>query len=102
MDGDHPAELYAGTYTGLCYSCQNADMIKLEDLPGGFERWSFPPQCPGWRRDREEFIGKRGCPECGGMGRNIVSRHDREGGNYSRSCDCIRGYRENKGSECTS
>lgn len=23
-DGGHPAELYAGTYTGLCYGCQNS------------------------------------------------------------------------------
>lgn len=87
-DGDHPAELYAGTYTGLCYQCERSGerLLAVARLDGA-ETWEFPPHCPSWRRARERFIGFTGCAECGGKGRLWVGRADAQGGSYSKQCE---------------
>jgi hypothetical protein len=69
MDGGHPAELYAGTYNGLCYGCTGtgpyvAAVAQLD----GCRRVSWPPHSPSWRRDREDHYGYEGCETCGGLG----------------------------------
>ena len=89
-EGDgRPAESYAGTYTGLCYSCTQAGAYAVVTEPSGAVRWSHPPHCPSWRRDREQFLGYEGCAECGGRGRIMVSRSDTAGGSFAIQCaDC--------------
>jgi hypothetical protein len=93
-DGYHPAELYAGTYTGLCYQCERTGkrLIKIDPVDGA-ETWEFPPHCPSWRRDRERFIGFTGCQACNGKGRLWVSRANSQGGSYSAQCkECSERY----------
>lgn len=87
MDGSYarPAELYAGTYTGLCYSCQNSGPYLETTFFDGIERWNFPPHCPSWRRDRETYVFRPGC-DCE-KGRRIVSRHPMYGGSYFIQCE---------------
>lgn len=87
-DGYHPAELYAGTYTGLCYQCERGDVRRVGVSPvDGAETWEFPPHCPSWRRTRERFTGYAGCGECGGRGRLWVGRADSQGGSYPKQCE---------------
>lgn len=83
--GNRPAETYAGTYTGLCYACQRvgAFPLRTEALDGAVW-WEWPPHCPSWRRDRQTFVGYPDCTECGGRGRELVSRA--VGGSYPRNC----------------
>jgi len=87
-DGYHPAELYAGTYTGLCYSCERSGerLLQVNSLDGA-QHWEFPPHCPSWRRDRERFIGYTGCQLCQGKGRLWVGRSDTQRGSYSKQCE---------------
>lgn len=66
--GDRPAETYAGTATGLCYSCERAPAVLLRTEADGAEVWEWPPHCPSWRRDRETSY-------------------------YYADCDCRRGTR---------
>lgn len=63
-----PAELYAGTYTGLCYPCTNEGPYVSEIREDGCQVWSYPPHCPSWRRDRETFYGYPDCDKCKGSG----------------------------------
>jgi hypothetical protein len=68
-DGNHPAETYAGTWTGLCYGCTKAPaVIVAVAVLDGLQKVSYPPHCPSWRRDRETFHGYPGCGTCQGMG----------------------------------
>lgn len=85
-DGGHPAEVYLGTYTGLCYACQNGGAYLERELPSGATLWNFPPHCPAWRRDREHFIGFADCPACVGRGRIMISRSNSQGGSYPINC----------------
>ncbi len=68
-DGGHPAELYAGTFNGLCYSCTAKPryLERVHLLDGAYE-WNYAPHCPSWRRDREREIGFPDCAECQGFG----------------------------------
>lgn len=93
-DGYHPAELYAGTYTGLCYQCERSGERIIAVSPvDGAETWEFPPHCPSWRRARERFNGYPGCEQCGGKGRLWVGRSDAQGGSYSAQCEqCSQRY----------
>ena len=69
-DGNHPAERYAGTYTGLCDDCTRAPVFMVEEDPtDGARKLSYPPQCPSWRREREEVVAYADCPACQGTGR---------------------------------
>lgn len=88
VDGGHPAELHLGTYTGLCYSCENGGPICIAQHASGAETWEFAPHCPAWRRSRERFIGFPGCPDCGGRGRIMVAQSDVQGGSFPRNCVC--------------
>ncbi len=67
-DGGHPAELYAGTYTGLCYACERIPRYTVTSYSDGAITWSYPPHAPSWRRDRETFTSYSDCPECHGQG----------------------------------
>jgi hypothetical protein len=67
-DGNHPAELYAGTFTGLCYGCERAAPYVQRRWADGAQLVSHPPSCPSWRRDRETFVGYPDCPTCAGTG----------------------------------
>lgn len=93
-DGGHPAELYAGTYTGLCYGCERGSAfcthIELMDMA---EHWEFPPHCPSWRRDREYYTGYSDCTDCDGRGSKWISRPDPQGGSYRTYCEtCFSRY----------
>jgi hypothetical protein len=81
-DGNHPAELYLGTFNGLCYGCTAAGpyVVKVSLLDGA-RVLSYPPHCPSWRRDREEFTAYPDCGTCKGSG-------------VQRSCVGQTGYRE--------
>lgn len=68
-DGDHPAEIYAGTFNGLCYGCTSSGpYIVRVSLLDGARVLSYPPHCPSWRRDREEYTGYADCETCQGSG----------------------------------
>lgn len=85
-DGYHPAKLYLGTYTGLCYTCQNAGPYVTMTFFDGAHKISYPPHCPSWRRDRETYTSYPDCPECNGIGRHYISRADSLGGSYYSYC----------------
>lgn len=88
-----PAELYAGTYTGLCYSCQNKPQRLEREYDDGAKLYSYAPHCPSWRRDREYFTTYEGCDTCKGQGRLYVSRSFPDGGPYYKSCpDCLKRF----------
>jgi hypothetical protein len=81
-----PAELYAGTYTGLCYACTDeAPYAEDRELLSDARAWSHPPSCPSWRREREIFYAFDDCPDCN-HGRIHVSRSDPQGGPYGTQC----------------
>jgi hypothetical protein len=91
-DSGRPAELYAGTYTGLCYSCQNSSdfVAKIEGLDEA-RYISTPPSCPSWRRDRESYIAYSDCIKCKGIGYSWVSRSNSVGGSYRHYCEeCLK------------
>jgi len=93
QDTGYPAELYAGTYTGLCYACTSEP--PYEDnrcMASGARVWSHPPSCPSHRRDREIFFGFDDC-SCN-HGRRTVVRSDGMGGSYGKQCpDCWEDHR---------
>lgn len=91
--GQNPAENYAGTYTGLCYTCERADVFVAKAEPDGAQHLSYPPHCPAWRRDREMFKAYTDCQECNGKGRQVISRTDAQGGSYPIQCEsCSKRY----------
>lgn len=97
QDGAHPAELYAGTFTGLCYVCERAGGYALETYRDGAKRISYPPHCPSWRRDREEYTAYEDCTECNGTGRHAISRDYSKGGSYPVQCKaCSERYYSDK------
>lgn len=72
-DGGHPAELYAGTYNGMCYRCTSgAKYITGTRLIDGGTVWSHPPHLPSWRRDRETYVFYWDCDQCHGEGRRAT------------------------------
>lgn len=92
-DGGHPAEIYAGTFNGLCYGCTSAGhyVARIAVLDGA-RIVSWPPSCPSWRRDREEHLAYPGCATCKGtrvqgLGRSVG------GGLYHDYCrECLGRY----------
>lgn len=77
-----PAEIYAGTFNGLCYGCTAAGpYIVRVSLLDGARVLSYPPHCPSWRRDRETFTAYADCETCQGSG-------------VQRRCVGQTGYRE--------
>ena len=94
-NGDRPAESYMGTYTGLCSSCCMAPAYVMRTDFDGAQHWSYPPHCPSWRRDREDYRAYPDCPDCKGAGCQWVSRSLRVGGSYRSHCErCSRQYWE--------
>jgi len=85
-DGDRPAEIYLGTFTGLCYDCEKRGAQRIDAEFDGAEHWEHAPHCPSWRRDRERYIGYPGCVDCKGRGRIMVSRPFPQGGPYAIQC----------------
>lgn len=83
-DGNHPAELYAGTATGLCYPCTNKGPVLMATTPQGAVVWNCPPHSPSWRRDRETYFQFPGC-DCD-HGRKWVERPNSQGGRYPLEC----------------
>lgn len=68
-DGNHPAEVHAGTCNGLCYACTSASpYVESVAILDGCRKISWPPHCPSWRRDREIHYGYLDCPGCKGLG----------------------------------
>jgi len=68
-DGNHPAELYAGTYNGLCYGCTSAGpFVAAVAQLDGCQRVSWPPKEPSYRRSREDHYGYPDCGNCQGLG----------------------------------
>lgn len=68
-NGHRPAEVYAGTFTGECYSCQSRPFFPTGNVAGsGGIYMSHPPSCPSWRRDREIHLGFPDCATCKGGG----------------------------------
>lgn len=92
-DGGHPAEIYAGTFNGLCYGCTAAGPYVVRvSLLDGARVLSYPPHCPSWRRDRETFTAYADCGTCNGSGVQGRGR-SAGGGSYPEYCKpCIRRY----------
>lgn len=80
---DRPAEIYAGTATGLCDKCMRESDYVLETFEDGAKRVSVAPTCPSWRRDRTTHIAYDNCPECGGKG---YTRSSGTWGSSNASC----------------
>lgn len=90
-DGARPAEVYAGTYTGLCYNCERAGAYVVRVHEDGAREISYPPSSPSWRRSREEYIGYLDCEECGGSGFRWEHRAHPQGGSYRGYCsECLK------------
>jgi len=84
-DGNHRAELYAGTFTGLCYACERKQPYVCAEYPlDGAIRVSHPPSCPSHRRDRQTFTAYRDCDACKGLG--CTARWAPYGGQYYEYC----------------
>lgn len=86
-DGNHPAELYAGTYNGLCYGCTSEAPYVAATAPlDGCQRVSWQPKEPSHRRDRTDHYGYPDCENCHGLGA-AGSPY------YARTCDaCLERY----------
>ena len=86
--GRRPAELYAGTFTGLCTGCMGKGPWVTEiSVLDGARRVSWPPHCPSWRRDREVHIAYEDCGTCAGLGLETPAyRSWSGGGQYCRPC----------------
>lgn len=93
-DGGHPAELYAGTYTGLCYKCERKpDFVLKTYVIDGALLISHPPNTPAHRRDRWTSHAYEDCDECDGSGETYEHRSFRVGGGYYRYCEkCSRRF----------
>ena len=91
--GDRPAELYLGTYTGLCNKCTMSGPFVVKEYRDGARQISYAPHCPSHRRDREKYISYADCEVCKGTGRLYVSRGFASGGSYYRYCkECLDRY----------
>ena len=80
------AELYAGTFTGLCRSCENISSKVEVTYFDGAVRISYPPHCPSWRRNRDSFMAYADCKECRGSGKKTITRGMASGGSYPINC----------------
>jgi hypothetical protein len=65
----NPAELYAGTWNGLCYGCTSeGPYVAAVAALDGARKVSWPPNCPSYRRDRQEHYAYEDCENCKGLG----------------------------------
>lgn len=86
MGQGHPAERYTGTYTGLCYACNDRppECMGVSALDGA-QYWEYPPHSPSWRRYREGgYVGYADCARCDGRG---VTNWPVSYGTAYKSCD---------------
>jgi hypothetical protein len=68
-DGGHPAEMYLGTYNGLCYGCTSrGPYVARVAVLDGCQEVSWPPASPSYRRDRASHFGYPDCQACDGLG----------------------------------
>lgn len=89
-NGHRPAETYAGTFTGECYSCQSRPFFPtLVTTDSGGTYMSHPPSCPSWRRDRETYLAFADCETCKGGGRVRARGVAGGGGNVQQCEDCL-------------
>jgi hypothetical protein len=65
---NRPAEVYAGTYTGLCNVCMNEADYTVKEYGCGAKLISTKPNLPSYRRDRQEHIAYTDCLVCSGKG----------------------------------
>lgn len=86
VDGGHPAELYAGTYTGLCDRCTRAGPYVIKTYLDGAQLIDVAPSSPAHRRDREKYFAYSDCDVCGGEGHRRIVRADARGGSYNHQC----------------
>lgn len=86
-DGGHPAELYAGTFNGLCYGCTSSGAyVEKTYVLDGALYLNYPPACPSHRRDRRNYYGYADCETCKGTG--VIGSYDRR-----RQCEpCLRRF----------
>lgn len=94
-DGNHPAEVYAGSYNGLCYGCtKKGPYTEAIAILDGCRRVSWPPSCPSHRRDRTTKYAYPGCPDCDGLG--VASYETSVGGSrYGVQCkSCMARFSE--------
>lgn len=96
--GQYPAELYAGTYNGLCYSCTSGtSYVEAVYEMDGAQRWSHPPTTPSWRRDREDSTGYPDCEKCKGTGTAGMRYTSQWGSRYRERCqDCTQRFYANR------
>lgn len=92
-----PAELYAGTYTGLCYKCQSKPSAVIYVHPlDECQKISYPPHNPAWRRDRETFLAYADCSECKGAGMILQPYNpDTWSCSYEQCDSCLERYYAN-------
>ena len=91
--GNRPAELYLGTYTGLCNKCTMGKSFIVKEYRDRARQISYAPHCPSHRRNREEYTSYADCEVCKGTGRLYVSRGFASGGPYYKYCrECLSRY----------
>ena len=86
-NGPRPAELYAGTYTGLCYKCQSIAkaVVHTSHLDGAMHI-SYRAQNYSGLGSRVCYVAYADCPVCNGNGR-IKGEYNRNACCYSyRHC----------------
>jgi hypothetical protein len=83
-DGGHPAELYAGTYTGECYSCARENGRVERGYPTGARELSYLDDYQPLRRS--QFTAYADCEVCQGQGYIHISRALAFGGSYKSYC----------------
>jgi hypothetical protein len=89
---DRPAEIYAGTYTGLCDKCMYEKDYTVKEYGCDAKLISVPPDCPSWRRNRKEFIAYSDCETCKGSSW-VWKRSGAWGERYKAQCEtCWRKY----------
>lgn len=89
-DSGYPAELYAGTYTGLCYPCtaEKPYLVHVSLLDGAMT-YNHPPSNSAYRRNRENYVYYDGCS----CNLGAVRKSGRYGDYYTLQCeDCSRIY----------
>lgn len=80
-----PAESYLGTFTGLCYPCNDRPACVARLFPDGAKLWTHPASCPSHRRDRERIVAYDDCEACKGKG--FTTSYGSFGASYRSHCN---------------
>ena len=87
------AELYLGTFNGLCYSCTGSKpFVEKVYIHDGALVVSAPPSCPSWRRDRTTHFAFRDCETCSGRGFRVVHRSMTSGAHTESCKKCVKRF----------